>query len=124
MLDSTRDASVLKHMLDYCVEIERTLGEISFQRESFDKSSTHRNALALCVLQIGELVGILSDDFKKANAEIPWKDIKQMRNIVAHKYGSFDFDILWEVVSEDIPELKEFCKTILAYKLAVEEDKK
>lgn len=110
MLDSTRDASVLEHMLDYCVEIERTLGEISFQRESFDKSSTHRNALALCVLQIGELVGILSDDFKKANAEIPWKDIKQMRNIVAHKYGSFDFDILWEVVSEDIPKLKEFCK--------------
>lgn len=110
MHENTRDNSVLRHMLDYCVEIQRTLQEISLEREKFDQSSTHRNALALCVLQIGELVGILSDDFKSMNSEIPWKDIKQMRNIVAHKYGSFDFDVLWEVVSEDIPKLKEFCE--------------
>ena len=44
------------------------------------------------------VVGILSDDFKTAYPEMPWKDIKQMHNIVAHKYGSFDFDVLWEVV--------------------------
>ena len=100
-------------MLDYCLEIDRWLQEISNEREKFDASSSHRIALALCVLQIGELVGILSDDFKTAYPEMPWKDIKQMRNIVAHKYGSFDFDILWEVVSEDIPELSAFCENHL-----------
>ena len=109
----SRDSSILQHMLDYCLEIDRTLQEISNEREKFDASSTHRNALALCVLQIGELVGILSDDFKTAYPEMPWKDIKQMRNIVAHKYGSFDFDLLWEVVSEDIPELSAFCENHL-----------
>lgn len=36
-----------------------------------------------------------------------------MRNIAAYKYGSFDFDILWEVVSEDIPELSAFCENHL-----------
>ena len=110
MLKGSRDSSALQHMLNYCLEIERTLGEISSERNRFNASSTHRNALALCVLQIGELVGVLSDDFKAEYTEMPWKDMKQMRNIVAHKYGTFDFDILWEVVSEDIPELKKFCE--------------
>lgn len=36
-----------------------------------------------------------------------------MCNIAAHKYGSFDFDILWEVVSEDISELSAFCENHL-----------
>lgn len=35
--------------------------------------------------------------------------IKQMRNMVAHRYGSFDYDILWEVVVDDIPALAAFC---------------
>ena len=113
MPDSLRDESAIKHMYEYCVEIERTLAEISCDREKYDQSSTHRNALALCVLQIGELVGVLTDEFKEEHSEIPWKDIRQMRNVVAHKYGSFDFDVLWETVTSDIPELKAFCEGIL-----------
>lgn len=36
-----------------------------------------------------------------------------MRNVVAHKYGAFDFDVLWETITEDIPELYNYCKTRL-----------
>lgn len=106
---NNRDKRAVQHILSYCVEIKRTLSEIDSDRQRYNDSSTHRNALALCVLQIGELVGILSDDFKIQNSQIPWRDIKQMRNIVAHNYGSFDYDIMWEVVSEDIPQLADFC---------------
>lgn len=113
MPDNMRNESAIKHMLEYCVEIERTLSEISYDREKYDQSSTHRNALALCVLQIGELVGVLTDDFKDEHPEMPWKDIKQMRNVVAHRYGAFDFDILWETVTSDIPTLKAFCEEIV-----------
>lgn len=52
MPDNMRNESAIKHMLEYCVEIERTLSEISYDREKYDQSITHRNALALCVLQI------------------------------------------------------------------------
>lgn len=111
MPDNIRDNSALKHIFAYCEEIERTLAEIDYDRQKFNQSSTHRNALALCVLQIGELVGVLTDEFKQNHSEMPWKDIKQMRNIVAHRYGAFDFDILWEVVTGDVPELKKFCES-------------
>jgi len=66
------------------VDIEDTLNEFDGDRVVFDTSKTYRNALALCILQIGELAGNLSDEFKWENGGIPWRDIKMMRNIVAH----------------------------------------
>lgn len=52
----------------------------------------------MCILQIGELVGKLSDEFKAENNAMPWREIKAMRNIAAHNYGEID-----------IPELKDYC---------------
>ena len=78
----------------------------------YDNDPIFRNAISLCILQIGELVGILSDEYKAFHSEIPWKQIKQMRNIVAHRYGTVDNTITWDVVQKDIPELKQFCEDI------------
>ena len=40
------------------------------------------------------------------------KDLRIIQK-VAHHYGAFDFDILWEVVHYDILELKKFCELFL-----------
>ena len=106
-----RDNSVIEHIKGYCEEIEKELKEIDNDKERFLNSSVYKNSLALCVLQIGELVGLLSEEYKLSNQEMDWRNIKGMRNVVAHKYGSFDFDVLWETVTEDIPMLYEFCKS-------------
>ena len=106
-----RDNSVIEHIKGYCEEIEKELKEIDNDKERFLNSSVYKNSLALCVLQIGELVGLLSEEYKLSNQEMDWRNIKGMRNVVAHKYGSFDFDVLWETVTEDIPKLYEFCKS-------------
>jgi uncharacterized protein with HEPN domain len=39
----------------------------------------------MCIIQIGEYVGRLSEDFKDTNDNIPWKRIKGMRNIATHQ---------------------------------------
>ena len=36
------------------------------------------------------------------------------RNIVAHSYGTVDPEITWEILTEDIPELKAYCGQIIA----------
>ena len=66
-------------------------------------NAVYRNAVALCILQIGELVGNLSDEFKAEHTVMPWRQIKLMRNIVAHRYGTVDHSITWDVVENDIP---------------------
>lgn len=104
---SERDISILKHIIDYCDQIYMAIERFGDDFTIFDKDLVYRNSVSLCILQIGELVGVLSDDFKMEHSEIPWAQIKKMRNIVAHRYGTVDATITWDVIKEDIPDLKE-----------------
>ena len=74
----------------------------------------YRNAAALCILQIGELVGKLTDEFRAQHPAVPWRQIKAMRNIVAHSYGTVDPETTWEIITDDIPILKKYCEAIIA----------
>lgn len=44
---------------------------------------------------------------------MPWNQIKALRNMVAHNYGKIDIEILWETISNDIPQLQEYCEEIV-----------
>jgi len=68
----------------------------------------------MCVVQIGELVGQLSDETKAKNKAIPWRVIKDTRNFYVHAYGSIDIPSVWETVTTDIPALREACVDLLA----------
>ena len=109
-----RDAHVLMHTIQYCEQIQETLREYQDDHDKYLSSNTCRNALSMCILQIGELVGVLSDGFKQEHPMVPWKDIRQMRNIVAHRYGTVDSYLLWNTVHEDIPFLESFCTEALS----------
>jgi uncharacterized protein with HEPN domain len=108
-----RDLSILRHIVSYCDQIEETVWHFGNTYESFVSSQIYRNASALCVLQIGELVGKLTDSFRAQHSTIPWRQIKAMRNIVAHSYGSVDPETTWEVICIDIPRLKNYCLSVL-----------
>lgn len=56
---------------------------------------------------IGEAVGRLDDAFKDAHPDVPWRKIRGLRNIVAHVYWAIDYDVIWDVVTNDIPPLHE-----------------
>lgn len=43
----------------------------------------------------------------------PWRQIKAMRNIVAHSYGTVDPETTWEIITDDIPALKKYCEAII-----------
>lgn len=113
MISNYRDKSAIKHILEYCDQIEETNQEYGDSKEQFLANHTYRNALSLCILQIGELSAILSEEFKTQYKEIPWRDIKAMRNIVAHHYGAIDIEMLWNTAHDDIAELKKFCIKVL-----------
>ncbi|MBQ7655289.1 MAG: DUF86 domain-containing protein [Clostridia bacterium] len=93
-----------------------TLQEISFDQERFLTSHTYRNAVAMCILQIGELVKQLSDGFVKEYPGIPWKMMARTRDQYAHHYGNMDFSMLWDTATQDIPGVYSYCKLILSQK--------
>ena len=67
----------------------------------------------MCIMQIGELAGRLSQEFTVAYPAVPWKSIKAMRNIVAHAYGSISIPDIWDTIVRDLPVLKAYCQKIL-----------
>lgn len=60
----------------------------------------------MCIIQIGELVGRLSEEFIESHGDIPWYAIKAMRNLHAHDYENVDLEIVWNSLTEEIPDLK------------------
>lgn len=90
-----RDRDIIEHMLRYCHQIETAHSDFDHSKARFLASTTYQNAVAMCILQIGELSNHLSEPFKTLHPDIPWKKIRGMRNYVAHEYGSVDPEMLW-----------------------------
>lgn len=54
---------------------------------------------------IGEAVGRLPAELKDGYPEIPWQDIKDFRNLLAHEYFGVDLEIVWNTIHNDLPML-------------------
>ncbi|GHV05089.1 hypothetical protein FACS1894217_01400 [Clostridia bacterium] len=109
-----RDIEILRKIIRYCDEARETCARLGNSLEALSADFVFKNAVAMCVLQIGELVSHLSDEVKARYPDMPWRDIKAMRNIAAHKYGDFRVTHLWDTVAGDIPELKLYCLRIIS----------
>ncbi len=72
-----------------------------------------KRAVCMTVINIGELVKNLSDDFRSSNNHVPWKLIAGFRDIAAHKYGSLRMKDVYTTVMDDFPILKENINEIL-----------
>ena len=106
---SARDASILRHMLKYCREIDEALAYFGDDEALFMESAVFRNAVSMPSQQIGELAKHLSDAFIDAHPQMPWRQIKALRNIIVHNYGAVDAETAWEIIHEDIPALRDYC---------------
>lgn len=70
------NADILEHIISYCDQIEQTVVRFGNSYDTFYTDAIYRNAAALCILQIGELVGKLTEDFRSSHDAIPWRKIK------------------------------------------------
>ena len=57
------------------------------------------------LIQISENSIKLTPQFKEIHGDIPWQAIKGMRNRIVHEYGEVELDIVYQTVTEDIPEI-------------------
>ena len=105
---------VIQKMIGYCNDIESFINEFNGSLEVYQSKLSFRYSCDMCIFQIGELTTRLSEDFKAQHSEIPWRKIKGLRNLHVHDYESIRFDLMWEIFTKDIPELKAQLEKILA----------
>lgn len=103
---------VLQKMIQYCGMMAHILEKHHFNRKDFETDTEFQFASGMCIIQIGELVAGLDEDFLQKYSDIPWRQIKGMRNIYAHDYDIIDNDTIWETITEEIPALRERLQVI------------
>jgi len=91
-------------------KIEKYTAE--FSEEEFINDEKTVDAVIRNLGIIGEAASNLPVPIKDENLKIPWREIIGMRNKVIHEYFGVDWDVLWETVKYDIPELKKQIKNI------------
>ncbi len=100
-----RDQIFLRHILE---EIEFLEGHFP---ENAEKGLLNDPAVQRFTVRsleiIGEAVKNLSESFKEDNPQIEWKEIAGMRDRLIHRYFTIDWDIVYEVITDRLPELKE-----------------
>ena len=109
----TRDRKLLEKIISYCNRINDNLLRYNVDYQAFLDDTMFQDACCMCVIQIGELVGELSDEAKALNPAIPWRIIKDTRNFYVHAYGAIDLSSVWETLINDIPPLKTACESML-----------
>jgi uncharacterized protein with HEPN domain len=106
------DRSRLTHMLHHAVEaVEMTRGKV---RVDLDRERTLNLALVRLLEIVGEAAGRIPKETRQHYPNIPWRDIVGLRNRLIQGYDEVDFDILWEIVREDLPKLITELQQILA----------
>ena len=109
----SRDSSILRHMVDYCQQIQKSVERFGDSFEVFQADPDYKNSVALCVLQIGELSGQLSEGFKDTHREIPWREMYGLRNRIVHDYEGVNLKLVWEIIQGDLPELEKAINKLL-----------
>ena len=55
---------------------------------------------------IGEASRSISEDFKRVHPEIPWRQMTGMRNKLVHHYFGVDWEIVDDVLKNELPDLR------------------
>ena len=107
-----RDEVLLRDMLDAAQKVQKFItGKTRADLESNDF------LLGFAVVRgieiVGEAASKISSDTRQNLNQIPWKNIIGMRNRIAHDYTNVDYDIVWEVVTQNLPPLIEVLENLL-----------
>ena len=78
--------------------------------DSFSKNEITVEACAFNLGQIGEFANRLTEEFQNTHLNIPWKSIYGMRNRIIHDYDGVNLKVVWETISDDLPQLIEELK--------------
>lgn len=105
------DNFYLGHIQDSINSIKEFLGDMDY--ETFAKNKMAIDATVREIEIIGEASNNLSDNFKKSHPQIPFRDIIDMRNFVAHEYFGVNTQVVWDTCKNDLPELESIIQTIL-----------
>jgi uncharacterized protein with HEPN domain len=109
-MSDRKPSLIIEDMLNCIERIQSYTKDISFEQ-----FSAHFMTVEACLYNIqviGEAVSRLPQDIKHENPGIPWVLIKGMRNRLIHEYFGTDLQLVWDVIKDELPGLKNSLQEI------------
>ena len=104
MREPIRDKERLAHINQAIGRIKRYTKDLSY--DSFIADDMVYYAVVKNIEIIGEAANMLTAEFQIAHPKTPWKMIRGMRNYIVHEYFQIDSNVVWNVVTQNLPELE------------------
>lgn len=101
----------LCHILEECGFILRVKSGRSRQQLLDDEVISRAIVRSLEI--IGEATKKVPEEVKVKYPHVPWAEMAGMRDVLIHDYFGIDYDVVWNTISTDIPELHEALETII-----------
>lgn len=109
---SEKDKANLLAILDSCAKIKLFTRDTAGPDDFYEDERTF-DAVLMNFVVIGEAVARLSEELKEKEKEVPWSQIKGLRNIVAHDYFGVDAEEVWQIVQNNLPVLTDDISKII-----------
>ena len=102
----SRDARLyLIDMRDACTRIMQNCGSLS--RDQLFANELARDAALWNLLVLGEAAKRVPEHIRLEHPAIEWRKISGFRDVLAHGYFGLDEVIIWDVIENKIPPLRE-----------------
>jgi uncharacterized protein with HEPN domain len=105
----------LRHIRDEISYLQKSSRGI--HKADFVADPTLQRAFVRSIEVIGEAVKKLPESLREQHTNVDWRALAGMRDRLIHAYFSIDYDIVWDVVSNKIPELATTIEKMLKQQL-------
>ena len=101
-------------LMDILERIDRVKSYVAgFTYEEFLQDSKTQDAVVRNLEVIGEAARLIPEDIRQRHSEIPWPQMIALRNRLIHGYFVVDYEIVWDIVTNELPPLRKHLEEIL-----------
>jgi uncharacterized protein with HEPN domain len=101
----------IEDVLESIAKIQRYTAGITF--ETFASDEMRIDAVVRNITIIGEAARNIPTELQELYPQVPWDEMRGIRNVVVHECFGVSLPILWETVKQDLPLLMTLLKDIL-----------
>lgn len=101
----------LQHILDETTYL--IVSSYGLNKDTLIQDETLKRAYVPSIEVSGEAVKKLPDGLQQKYTEIDWRTMAEMHDRLIHDYFGVNYDIVWDVVINKVPELNTEIRKIL-----------
>lgn len=98
-----RNEIILEKMTGYCKKILAYCAECDY--DGFMSDTRLVEACVFNLSQMGELANRVDEAYSEKHPTLPWHALYGLRNRIVHDYEGVNLQLVWQIITEDLPEL-------------------